>query len=90
MASAIDRADLWIRVHKSSGFSRYRQAPLPGTTARARRAANPDPPFSHQVLLDLAAECFGMPLPGPFGTELINAVSTRAPVPLELLDTITA
>ncbi|MGW2082987.1 protein kinase domain-containing protein [Streptomyces sp. NPDC001939] len=90
MSSVIDRADLWIRVHKRDGISRYRQAPLPGTTARARGAAVPDPPVSHQELLDLAQECFGMPLPGPFGTELINAVSMRAPVPVELLGTSTA
>ncbi|MER6273752.1 hypothetical protein ACFY0B_25225 [Streptomyces sp. NPDC001797] len=70
--------------------SRYRQAPLDGTTVRTRGAAIPDLPVSYQVPLDLAAECFGMPLPGPFGTELINALSTRAPVSLELLDTITA
>ncbi|MFI8182441.1 serine/threonine-protein kinase [Actinacidiphila glaucinigra] len=90
MSSAIDRADRWIRHHARDAFSRYLRAPLDGTTARARGAAIPDPPASYEVLLKLAKECFGMPLPGPFGTELINAVSPRAPVPLELLDTITA
>ncbi|MFE6548253.1 serine/threonine-protein kinase [Streptomyces sp. NPDC057746] len=90
MFSAISRADLWIRIREKDGSSRNRQAPLDGTTARARGSAIPDPPVSYHVLLDLAKECLGMPLPGPFGTELINAVSPRAPVPLELLDTITA
>ncbi|MEU9089744.1 serine/threonine-protein kinase [Streptomyces sp. NPDC048428] len=90
MRRVIDRAGLWIRVHQGDGFSRYRQAPLSGTTARARGAAILDSPVSHQELLDLAQECFGMPLPGPFGTELVNAVSTRAPVPLELVDVVTA
>ncbi len=87
MSSAIERADRWVRLHERDV---HRRAPLDGTTARARGAAIPNPPVSHQVLLDLAYECFGRPLPGPFGTELIDAVSTRAPVPLELLDTITA
>lgn len=90
MSSAIERADQWIRLHERDGLRVYRQAPLDGTTARARGGAIPDPPGNYQLLLDLAYECLGRPLPGPFGTELINAVSTRAPVPPELLETITA
>lgn len=89
LESAFSQAEMWIRVREErDGISRHGQAPLDGATARARGSAIPDPPATahHHALVDLAEECLGRPLPDRFGTELINAVSLRAPVPPELLD----
>ncbi|MFE5796513.1 serine/threonine-protein kinase [Streptomyces sp. NPDC056503] len=78
-----------VRIEVGGNRSRGpRRPPVDGTTVRRRGSAIPDGPDGHHRLLELAREYVGSSSPPPLGTELLDLVSPRAPVPPEPEDAV--